>query len=168
MDRFTSGIEPSMTEAVFQKVGGGLIPATPEDAEFLDKIKMGEGVRLKMVRQRNLKFHRKFFALMNLAFDYWEPPEHGEGSAWSEKLEIGRNLDRFRKDVTILAGYYDATYRLNGDIRIEAKSIAFASMGEDEFEKLYSDCIDVILKKVCPQYEEEELRSLVDQVLLFT
>ena len=114
----------------------------------------------------NIKFHRKFFALMHLAFDYWEPPKHGEGSALSDKMAIERNFDRFRYDVTILAGYYDATYRLNGDVRLEAKSISFGSMSEDDFEDLYSKVIDVIINRVCTQFSEYELRKQVEDMVL--
>jgi len=154
-------------EAFFTKMpNASFIPASEDDAELLSKVKVGETVRLTLVRPRNIKFHKKFFALINLAFDYWEPPKHGEGSAWSEKMPIERNVERFRKDVTILAGYYDATYRLNGDVRLEAKSISFGSMSEDDFEKLYSKVIDVIINRVCTQYTEYQLRKQVEDMVL--
>ena len=103
---------------------------------------------------------------MSLAFDYFEPPAHGEGSALAEKYVVQKNAERFRKDITILAGYHEMTYRLNGDVRVEAKSISFGSMQEDEFEKLYSACIDVIINKVCTQYTEYELRKQVEDLIL--
>jgi len=102
-------------EAYFIKTGHALAPASEADAELLSKIKAGEQVKLTLTRPRNAQFHRKFFALMQLAFDYFEPPEHGEGSALAEKLTVEKNFERFRKDITILAGYYEASYRLNGD-----------------------------------------------------
>ena len=154
-------------DALFTKLpNASFIPASEDDAELLSKVKVGETVRLTLVRPRNIKFHKKFFALINLAFDYWEPPKHGEGSAWSEKMPIERNVERFRKDVTIMAGYYDATYRLNGDVRFEAKSISFGSMSEDDFEKLYSKVIDVIINRVCTQYTEYEMRKQVEDMVL--
>jgi hypothetical protein len=154
-------------EAFFTKLpNASFIPASEDDAELLSKVKVGETVKLTLVRPRNIKFHRKFFALMHLAFDYWETPKHGEGSAWAEKIPIERNFDRFRYDITILAGYYDATYRLNGDVRLEAKSISFGSMSEDDFEKLYSKVIDVIIARVCTQYTEYELRKQVEDLVL--
>jgi len=154
-------------EAFFTKLpNASFIPASEDDAELLSKVKVGETVRLTLVRPRNIRFHRKFFALMNLAFDYWEPPKDGEGSAWAEKMPIERNVERFRKDITILAGYYDATYRLNGDVRLEAKSISFGSMSEDDFEKLYSKVIDVIINRVCTQYTEYQLRKQVEDMVL--
>ena len=154
-------------EAFFTKLpNASFIPASEDDAELLSKVKVGETVRLTLVRPRNIKFHRKFFTLMHLAYDYWEPPEHGEGSALVEKIIVERNFDRFRYDVTILAGYYDATYRLNGDVRLEAKSISFGSMSEDDFEKLYSKTINVIINRVCTQYSEYELRKQVEDLVL--
>ena len=154
-------------EAYFTKLpNASFIPASEDDAELLSKVKVGETVKLVLTRPRNIKFHRKFFALMSLAFDYFEPPAHGEGSALAEKYVVQKNAERFRKDITILAGYHEMTYRLNGDVRVEAKSISFGSMGEDEFEKLYSACIDVIINKVCTQYTEYELRKQVEDLIL--
>ncbi len=146
-----------------QKAANGiLVPSDEEAQQELSKLKLGQPVRVTIVRQRNYHFLKKWFALINFAFDYWEPPE----IELKQKVTPEKNLDRFRKDVTILAGYYDATYRLNGEVRIEAKSIAFGNMSEDEFEVLYSKTIDVILKKVCTQFTEDELRETVAKMIL--
>lgn len=148
---------------------GTLSPAYEADRELLSKIKIGSFVRLKLNRARNYKFHRKYFALVNFAFDYWTPPEFPDDpeQKWRKQVTPEKNFDRFRKDLTILAGHYEAYYRVNGEVRIEAKSISFGSMSEDEFEKLYSATIDVILKHICTQYTEEMLDSVVDQALSF-
>ena len=157
-------------EAFFVKTGSHhLQPASEADAVLLTKIKTGEVVKLKLTRPRNYLFHKKFFALLNFAFDYWEP-SHFETEQCMEdgsSILIEKNFDSFRKDVNVLAGYCDATYRLNGDTRIEAKSISFGSMSEDEFEKLYSACIDVILKHICPQYTGKMLDEIIDQTMAF-
>ncbi|MDR0805970.1 MAG: DUF1367 family protein [Enterobacteriaceae bacterium] len=53
---------------------GVLIPATPETSDYLhSKIKLGAVLEADFKQVRNPKFHRKFFALLNLGFDYWEP-----------------------------------------------------------------------------------------------
>ena len=151
-------------EAHFIKLpNDALMPAAEPDKELLSIIKQGEVVKLKLTRQRNYQFLKKFFALLNFAFDYWQPK--GSFNKWGVLPE--KNFDRFRKDVIVLAGYYEATYRLNGDTRIEAKSISFGSMSEDEFEKLYSACVDVILRHVCTQYDGEMLEQVVDQAMAF-
>lgn len=147
-----------------------LAPASYEDQEKIRTFKDGQEVRVKLTKTRNLAFHRKWFALAHFAFDYWEPPvlPPDPESKWQKEIRPQKSFDRFRKDLTILAGFYDSSYRLNGDIRIEAKSISFASMDEDEFEELYSATIDVIIQKVTPQYADEEIRGIIDQVLSFT
>ena len=157
-------------EAKFLKLQGGhLVPASDEDKEVVDKIKTGEIVNLKFTRMRNYQFFKKWWALVNFAYDYWEPPELPEDpeKKWLKHVTPEKNLDRFRKDLTILAGYHEATYRLNGDTRIEAKSISFSSMSEDEFEKLYSATVDVVLKHVCTQFTGEMLDQVVDQAMSF-
>jgi len=146
---------------------GSLMPAQESDRELLKHVKVGQVCRLQLSRVRNYQFHRKYFALLNLAFDYWEPPEHGKGSAWREKIPVEKNFERFRRDLIILAGYYEATFRLNGDIRIEARSISFGAMDEDEFEELYNATISVIVKHVLQNYSDDMLKSIMSEVDLF-
>ena len=54
--------------------GGVLIPATPDAHEFIEKkFKLGAVLYADFKKARNPVFHRKFFALLNLGFDYWQP-----------------------------------------------------------------------------------------------
>jgi hypothetical protein len=53
---------------------GILIPATPETSNILQsKIKLGDVLVAEFKRVRNPAFHLRFFALLNLGFEYWEP-----------------------------------------------------------------------------------------------
>lgn len=53
---------------------GILIPATPESSDFLhSKCKLGAVLSADVKLVRNPAFHRRFFALLNLGFEYWEP-----------------------------------------------------------------------------------------------
>lgn len=53
---------------------GILISATPETRELLQsKFKLGDVLVAEFKRVRNPAFHRRFFALLNLGFEYWEP-----------------------------------------------------------------------------------------------
>jgi hypothetical protein len=137
------------------KVNGALYPADEQAQESLKTIKQGEPVKVKLTRPRNYLFHKKYFALLNLAFDYWEPPENHVAE---------KNFDRFRKDIIILAGYYESYVRLDGSTRIEPRSIAFGKMSEEEFADLYNKTIDVIIKYALTAYTGDMLRSIVDQV----
>lgn len=153
-----------MTEALLRKIqGGSLIPADDESAEALTRIKPGETVRVKWSRPRNVKLHRKFFAMLNVGFDAWEPPklEH-------HNLPVQKNFERFRKDVVIAAGYYTVVANLKGEVRAEAHSISFANMEEDEFNAVYSKCADVLLQRVLRNYTRSDLDNVVQQIIGFT
>ena len=139
-------------EAIFKKVNGALHPANESDREILKKFPAGSPVRVKITRVRNYEFLKKYFALLNLAFDYWEPDEDHVGE---------KNFERFRKDVIILAGFYEQYVRVDGSTRIEPKSISFGSMSEDEFADLYTKTIDALVKYVLPRFTGQELRDLV-------
>lgn len=107
------------------------MPAYESDYEKAKKLKVGETVRCEITKPRNIKFHRKFMALINLVF---------------QNQSQYNDFDRLRKDLTIEAGYYDEWVNLHGAIEREAKSISFANMDDLEFGELYNSLLDVIVK----------------------
>ncbi|QDL31468.1 DUF1367 family protein [Serratia liquefaciens] len=59
---------------LIKQSSGILIPATPETSDFLQKnCKLGAVLVADFKKVRNPAFHRRFFALLNLGFEYWEP-----------------------------------------------------------------------------------------------
>lgn len=154
-------------DLIIIKTASGLFAPYGEEAQAACAgVKVGQLLQGKFTRMRNYEFHKKFFALMQIGFDIWS--DSGAGAVYKGEV-IAPNLDRFRKDITILAGFYETSVRLDNTVRIEAKSIGFGSMDQIEFEQVYSKCIDVILKHVMRpgQMTEEQLRARVDEVLRF-
>lgn len=140
------------------------LPADPATAEWSKKYKPGQIVRGKdFAGVRNYKFLKKYFALLNIAFENWEPGEINSKYGVPEK-----NFDRFRSDCTILAGFYETYIRIDGTVRIEPKSISFSRMDNEEFSRLYNETITVLLnfvykKKLSP----EELNDIVEKYMEF-
>lgn len=64
-----------MAQYSFIKSAGGLlVPATPDAKEFLQsKVKFGAVLYADFKQARNPAFHRRFFSLLNLGFNYWDP-----------------------------------------------------------------------------------------------
>ena len=150
-----------MPEIYMVKMSGVLIPADEEAREAISKMKPRQMVRVKYTTPRNYGFHRKWFALLNIGFDNWNPPDN-------EKTGAVKSFDRFRRDITILAGHYNVVVRLNGTTRVEAKSVSFAKMTQEEFEALYSTTIDVLIKQVYhSKMKPEELNRIVEEYLSF-
>ena len=152
-----------MTDIVLTKTAGGaLAPMDQQAIDFLSKLKAGAGVTVQIKRHRNPAFHRKYFALLNLAFDAWEPT-----AATYKGEPVGKNFDQFRNDVTVLAGHYEMAVNLRGETRLTAKSVSFAAMDQDTFDALYSATVNVILAKILTNYTRDDLDNVVDQLLGF-
>lgn len=62
-----------MADLALVRTANGLVGATDADRELIAKIKYGATVHGDFKKMRNSRFHGKFFALLALAFDYWEP-----------------------------------------------------------------------------------------------
>ncbi|CAD5354804.1 protein of unknown function [Enterobacter cancerogenus] len=74
---------------LIKQSSGILIPATPETSDLLQsKIKLGAVLVADFKQVRNPAFHRRFFALLNLGFEYWEPTG-GSISSNERKLVTG-------------------------------------------------------------------------------
>lgn len=144
------------------KHGAILAPATEQDAEKLVRVKSGRVVSVELKEKRNSAFHRKFFAMLNVGFDAFEPPE-----AEHRGMPAQKSFERFRKDVIIAAGYYDVVSTITGEVRAEAHSISFAKMAQEDFEQLYSNCCNVLLQRVLRNYTRSDLDDVVNKLIRF-
>ncbi len=154
-------------EILLQKSPQGfLIPSSETDIDKVRKFKVGAVIRCTVTQMRNYQLHKKWFALLKIAYDVWVD---GVERRKYKDIDVEPDFDRFRKDVTILAGFFKATYNVRGDVRLEAESISFANMDQDKFEELYSKTIGVVLEKILPagRFTEEQLRRLVEDVMRF-
>ncbi len=153
------------TELCLFKKSEYMVPARECDVELIRNLSPDVLYTIKKTKMRNVKFFRKWWSMIHFAFEHWEPAALPEQRF--KDLECGKNIERFRKDITILAGHYDASYRLNGEMRVEAKSIAFDEMSEEEFVEFYKQCFDVIAKHVFSHYTHEELQDVERQLMEF-
>lgn len=145
---------------------GALVPMNDAEADKLKRIKTGHVARVDIVTMRNGRFFRKWFVLAQFAFDLWaECVTPGEYRG----QEIQPVFDKFRKDLTILAGYFHPVFNIDGTFKVEADSIAWANMSEEDFEILYSKTIDAILARVLPRHglDRDTLQHHVDRVMEF-
>ena len=74
---------------LIKQTQGILIPATQETSVFLQsKCMLGSVLEADFKLVRNPAFHRRYFALLNLGFEYWEPTG-GAISSNERKLVTG-------------------------------------------------------------------------------
>lgn len=129
--------------------GGALFPANDAEAERMKRFKSGVGYEVEIKLIRNYDFHQKVFAFFNFCFEYYVSS--------LESAVHERQFEVFRSELTVLAGYYDEFYTIRGSVRIEAKSISYANMTQEEFEHLYSSLINAAIKHVFNNTKDENI-----------
>lgn len=70
-----------------------LTPATTEASDFLRRIKTGTWLNCDLKQARNYLFHKRFFALLNLGFEYWTP---AGGTITAAEKEFLRGFIRYQ------------------------------------------------------------------------
>jgi hypothetical protein len=143
---------------------GGLVPMDDEFAQSLQRIRTGSVVRCEISEMRNGLFFRKWWSMVKMAYDMagdrLKPMEY-------KGHQVLPCFDEFRKDITILAGHFEATYKYDGTVRLKAKSLQWSKMKEEDFNKLYSDTIDVILQKVIPEVDPKDFQHALDMTMSY-
>lgn len=109
--------------------GGVLAPYDEMEAEKLKKFKSNELYEIDIKRTRNPQFHRKVFAFFKFCFEHWRGDR--------EFMDEEGQFKVFRNQLTVNAGYYDEYYKFDGSVRVEAKSLAYGNMDQEEYEKCY-------------------------------
>jgi hypothetical protein len=151
-----------MAEVYLTKALNGFVPSDVDSREWFEKLSSGKTVKAEIRLSRNLGFHRLFFAMINVAYENHEWPEIE--TKWGKAK---CNRDMFRKYVTVKAGHYEAVLTPHGEIRAEPKSISWSKMDDAEFQKLYSDVLDVILQEFLTNWKTGDMEHAVNQMLGF-
>ncbi len=120
-----------MTTIYMIRTQSGLTPADRNEWDELagNRIKMGEDCKCTITKPRNLKFHRKYFAMINEAF---------------EMQDSFTNRDHWRDAVLIAAGFCETFITHEGNVNYKPKSISFARCDETKFNRVYNQTIQAI------------------------
>lgn len=153
-------------QVLLTRVPQGFTPADDDARDDLKRFPVGSVARLDVKLMRNGAFFRKWWALAKLGFDYF-----AEGCETTEYKgqPVLPNFERFRKDLIITSGFYTPTWNIKGELKVEAESIAWGSMDEPRFTKLYDATIQALLRMVfngkrSGKWTEQQLRSVAQQI----
>lgn len=118
----------------------GLIPLYPSDFDEKRKLKLGQDYQVEVTNPRNVGFHRKFFAMLNVGH---------------ENTSLDMPFETYRKYMTVKAGFFTA-YQTPKGIYYDPDSISFSSMSQDEFEEVYSRVLDKVIEDIGIDKEDIE------------
>lgn len=132
-----------------KQAGGVLVPADDMESDRMNRFKTGESYEVEIKKTRNPQFHRKVFAFFNFCFDHWVTPRS------LENMDYIAQFDRFRKDLTILAGYRKEVWNIRGELRVEAESLSFGNMNQEEFERCYVALTNAAMRTIFKESSQD-------------
>jgi len=98
--------------------------------DSVDKLPIGRVLSIKWSESRNYENHKRFFSFLRTTFDMQDSFE---------------SFEHFRRWLVMKAGYYTTAVAPNGSTMFFPDSINFDKMDEEQFKKLFSDCIDAFI-----------------------
>ena len=140
-------------EFYVKNTADGLIPWGNDAYEAKVKLKLGGIYKVKVTTSRNYKFHKKYFALINLA---WEYLNERQTAFFKDNVEL------FRKTVEVAAGHCERVFSVKRKEWVDIpKSIAFDKMSEKDFADLYERVKDVLFTVFLTHISEEEFMNVL-------
>ncbi len=109
----------------------GLLPHDEASVNAVKKIPIGECILSDWKPKRNIKFHEKYFALLNAVL---------VNQSHYKTIGLLHEAVKFR------AGYFETLITHKGEKFLKVKSIAFHSMDEVEFNMFYQRALDVCVE----------------------
>lgn len=131
------------TDVVCRVFAGGLHAVNGAECSKLERLS-GKEVMCKISQPRNLRFHRKGFALFHAVY---------------ELADTDLTFEQFRKVLVAKAGYGDFIQGKNDQLIFLPKSLAWGSMDETEFERVYQDVLTTAIKEYA--IDENTLNQMV-------
>lgn len=132
--------------------GGMLVPADDMEIEQLNKFKTGCEYEVDIKKVRNPLFHSKVMCFFRFCFQHWRSDR--------EFMSERGQFDNFRSELTVLAGYKEVYYKLDGSLRVEAKSLSFGSMDEIDFQDCYQALIQAAMSNIFLDGDEDTYMQL--------
>ena len=132
-------------QLLLKKTEHGLVPIYDDCVEALKKVAMGGEIVVEYKPRRNSMFHRKLFALLNAVLP---------------NQSAHKTIDNILNEVKLKSGHYETMKTQDGFIFHVPKSISFSNMDEAEFEKFYSNALDVCLMLVGDDAMDDILKFL--------
>lgn len=135
---------------IMRRKAAKLEPVTEVDREFLLEIPEGADLTVRVSRSRSPRQHRLFWALLQIVVDnhdYYKRPE--------QLLEW----------LKVRLGYVEETVWHDGQVWFKTKSISFASMGQDQFRKFFTESLDVVTTEVIEGIDREAILTEMSMML---
>lgn len=139
----------------FTNAGGGLLPLNSNAVELVEMSRKGEILTFKEITNRDTRFHRCYFSLLNFIYDYM--PKSFKRKVPENKFYIW--LKHLKNEYEVIFEFKDGTKM------VEYESISFGNMSQKRFEAFIRDQLPYIYENVLGKYFEGEiLNGIIDTI----
>lgn len=139
-----------MTDVYLRKVAAGLVPDCEQDQERLRRLKIGEVVKAKISKPRNLQHHRKLFALLRLI---------------AENSDVYNNERKALTVLKILTGHVEfVADPRTGELVAQPDSISFEAMDQIKFSEWYEQAVSAACQHVVPHMTKMDMQEALEMV----
>lgn len=127
-----------------------LVPANSQALDDLRKLPADKWLLNELRMPRNVGHHKKFMAILQAVYPH---------------QDMWPTFNSFRKAFTAALGHGEVVTAKDGRRYIDASSISFATMDQDEFSEFYDKAIDFVLTKILPGVDSRDLEREVQDIL---
>ncbi len=139
-----------MADLYLKRTLAGFSAADESTADAMRSYKLNEVFRASVVKPRNLKNHRRWWALCNLIY---------------QNSDQFNSADQVHDYLKILAGHCSQIVsKSTGEVFLVADSISFGSLDEVQFQDVFGRAVKAVSEHILPgidvdsvQYEIEKL-----------
>lgn len=129
----------------------GFAAADEATQDAMRSYKIGDTYRASVVKPRNLKAHRRYWALVNMVY------QNTEGYASAELVHAHLKL---------LAGRCSPVVsKTTGETFLVPESISFSAMDEAEFQDFWARCIKAVCEHIIPGIKVDAVQYEIERVL---
>lgn len=140
-----------MAELFLRRTLGGFAAADEATQDAMRSYRINEVYRANVVKPRDLKNHRRYWALVNLVY---------------QNTEGYKSPDQLHQHLKILAGHCSPVVsKATGETFLIADSISFGSMDEPEFQAFWSRCITAVSEHILPGIEVDAVAYEVEKLI---
>ena len=132
----------------------GLVPANDDDYDIKKKLKIGAVYEISVREYRNYEFHKKYFALINCAWEYLS----------ENQVDFFKTAYTFRKTMEVASGHAERVYSIEKrEWQDVPKSIAFDKLSQSDFQDLYDRVKTTIFNTALRDIKEDDfMKALIN------
>lgn len=132
-----------MADLFLKRTLSGFAPADEASSDAMKSYKIGDTFRASVVKPRNLRNHRRWWALCNLIY---------------QNSDQYKSVDQVHDHLKILAGHCtQIVSKSTGEVYLVAESISFGKLDEAQFQEVFQRAVIAVTEHIIPGIDTDDV-----------